>query len=160
MRKPARRRLYPMPIAESLIDSAAFTAMPAAGAGIVLRLLLHFWQTDCRPLPTADHELRAISRAHIATWTRWKGEALGVFESMRPELERYRAQRDANRESLRIVSWRGANTTQARAAKTALQPPDSPALATIARPITEAAHGPPSSPQSPSQARRFAQRTR
>ena len=60
MRK--RRRIWPMPV-EALIDSPDFLAMPAAGAGIVIRMALHFWQTDCRPLPVADHELRNIARA-------------------------------------------------------------------------------------------------
>ena len=32
--------------------------MPAAGAGILFRIILHFWQTQCRPLPNSGLRVR------------------------------------------------------------------------------------------------------
>jgi hypothetical protein len=81
-----------MPV-EGILDHPDFMAMPAAGAGILLRLLLHFWVTECRPLPVADHELRSIARAHAPTWRHWKPQVLRVFEAVRPSLESYYSQR-------------------------------------------------------------------
>jgi hypothetical protein len=85
---PKRQPLYPLPV-EGLVRNADFIAMPAAGAGMVIRLALHFWQTECRPLPVADHELMHVCRAHAPTWRRWKASVLSAFEAIRPELEAY-----------------------------------------------------------------------
>ena len=109
----ARRKLYPMPV-EGLIDSPDFLAMPAAGAGIVIRLALHFWATDCRPMPIADHELRNIARAHAPTWRHWKPQALRVFEQIRPALERYRYQRESKATTLTFAGRRGGAALAAK----------------------------------------------
>jgi uncharacterized protein YdaU (DUF1376 family) len=80
--------LFPLPV-ESILYHPDFIAMPAAGAGILFRLVLHFWQTECRPLPAADHELRSIARAHAPTWRHWRAQVLSVFDAVRPALEGY-----------------------------------------------------------------------
>jgi hypothetical protein len=66
-----RRKLFPIPI-EGAVDHPDFVAMPSAAAGSLFRIILHFWQTQCRSLPIADWELRSIARAHAPTWRRWK----------------------------------------------------------------------------------------
>ena len=60
----ARRKLFPIPV-EGILYHPDFVAMPATGAGIPFRLVLHFWQTECRPLPVADHKLRSIDASSL-----------------------------------------------------------------------------------------------
>ena len=130
-----RRKLYPMPV-EGLVDHPELLAMPAAGAGIVFRLALHFWQTECRPLPTADHELRAIGRVHTPTWRHWKASALRVFEDIRPELEAYWLRRSTKADTLRIAAHTAAVGRRARKKRTQLE---ASALATGAAPVEASA---------------------
>lgn len=103
----ARRRIYPMPV-EALYDHPDFIAMPAAGAGIVIRLLLHFWITECRPLPVADHELRAIGRVHTPTWRHWKAQAMTVVEALAPDMRTAYQSRVNGTHGLRISGWKRA----------------------------------------------------
>jgi hypothetical protein len=111
-----RRRIYPMPV-EGLVDNPDFIAMPAAGVGILFRLCLHFWLSECRPLPKSDDELQAISRAHRPTWRTWRHTVLKIFEAIRPDLEAYYALRESRRASLSI----GAHMTNAKRRAKALQ---------------------------------------
>jgi hypothetical protein len=60
----ARRKLFPIPV-ESILYHPDFVAMPATGAGILFRLVLHFWQIECRPLPVADHKLPSIDASSL-----------------------------------------------------------------------------------------------
>lgn len=75
-----------MPI-EGLVDHPEAMTLPAAAFGMLARLTIHFWVTECRSLPMADHELRSISRGHAPTWRHWKAIILGIFESIRPKME-------------------------------------------------------------------------
>lgn len=162
MRKPPRRRLYPMPV-ESLFDSPAWIAAPVALRGIVMSLCEHFWRTDCAPLPRDPDALFAIARAHRPTWSRHKATALALFESVAPELEAYWRRRESKTDQLALAAWRGGARNAARSARTALEASAPPPLVTLARPLTEAAQGPPKPPQtakSQPTAKRFAQRTR
>lgn len=125
-----------MPVT-ALIDSPDFLAMPAAGAGIVIRLALHFWQTECRPLPVADHELRNISRAHAPTWRHWKPTALKVFEQMRPSLERYHQTRTNGESAMRLVSYRAAMRNNAQRRTAALSSAHTPQPLSLSAPRRE-----------------------
>ncbi len=115
----ARRLVPPMPV-EGLIDHPEAMTLPAAAFGMLTRIALHFWSTECRPLPIADHELRGICRAHAPTWRHWKVSILRVFEAIRPELEsasRARENRRANliRLSQRSASMRRLNALRSKA---------------------------------------------
>lgn len=96
-----KRRIYPMPV-EDLYDHPDFIAMPAAGRGITASILLHFWVTECRPLPIADHELRAIGRAHAPTWRHWKPHVMAVVQALAPIMAQAREYRMANKHRLAI----------------------------------------------------------
>lgn len=148
-----------MPI-EAIVDSPDFIAMPSAARGILFGLLVHFWLTDCRPLPISDRELRSIGRAHVPTWKHWRGAVLATFEAVRPELEAYKRQRDTKANGLAIAAMRGGAATQTRRVLRALQAAAPPNPATLATPLREAALGPPQPQRDPSQPKRFAQRLR
>src|SRR5580704_1239825 len=108
-----RRKLFPIPI-EGAVDHPDFVAMPSAAAGSLFRIILHFWQTQCRSLPIADWELRSIARAHAPTWRRWKLQILNVFEAIRPELEAYRRLRESHATTIRFAGRRGGQTSAAK----------------------------------------------
>ena len=110
----ARRPVPPMPV-EGLIDHPEAMTLPAAAFGMLMRLTLHFWSTDCRPLPIADHELRGICRAHAPTWRHWKASILRIFEAIRPEWEAARRARENRVENLIRLSQRSASMRRVNA---------------------------------------------
>ena len=114
----ARRRIFPMPV-EKLLDHPEVLTLPAAGMGILTRLLLHFWQSECRPLPVADHELRSIGRAHAPTWRHWKPVVLRVFEAIKPELQAYLALRQTKATTIQMLGQRGASKVKVQALRAA-----------------------------------------
>src|SRR5208337_1323259 len=81
-----RRFVPPMPIADLFIDPRLL-AMPSAGYGITLRLLAHFWMSECRPLPGSSRELRYIARANPPTWRAHEATILAILHDFCPELE-------------------------------------------------------------------------
>jgi hypothetical protein len=126
------RKLYPMPV-QGILEHPDFIAMPAAGAGILFRLTLHYWQTGCRDLPKADHDLRAITRAHLATWSQWKAHVLRVFADVAPELARYHHERITKATTIKILANRGGGARAAQSARDRLA-----ASAPPLTPITDA----------------------
>jgi hypothetical protein len=118
-----RRRIYPMPV-EGILDHPDAMALPSAGYGMLLRLVYHFWQTMCRPLPVSDDQLYSIARAHRPTWRRWKPTIMRVFEDIRPELEAYFTLREARRTTLRFAGQKGGQTSVAKLRAKALHAPD------------------------------------
>ena len=99
----ARRAVPPLPI-ERLHDNLLFIAMPAAGTGLVFRLIAHDWVSECAPLPSADHDLAAIARAHRATWRRHRPSIVSILSDVLPALDRARAHRLARRQNLIAAS--------------------------------------------------------
>jgi hypothetical protein len=133
------RKIYPMPV-QSLMESADLARLPAAGAGIVFRLCLHAWQTMPHPLPIADHELRAIARAHQATWREHKALCMQVIAAWRPQALSYWNERERKATTLKFAGQLGR---AARTAKSVAQAID------IAAPTTETPQGPLIPHQSP-----------
>lgn len=82
--------------------------MPAAGFGMLMRLIIHYWMSDCAPLPTNGAELRAIARVHLPTWKQWGDTVSEIFTDLQPELVDYHAKRLRNKEQLKRLSARGA----------------------------------------------------
>ena len=123
----ARRKLFPIPV-ESILYHPDFVAMPATGAGILFRLVLHFWQTECRPLPVADHELRSIARAHAPTWRHWKAQVLSVLDAVRPALEGYYELRLNKKTTLSRLAHRRHSQQRLKASQDSLTDPASISL--------------------------------
>ena len=71
---------------------------------MVLRLVLHAWQTEGRALPTSDIELRSIARAHLSTWKTHRAAIMRVLDAVLPDLDRARAHRFARRQNLVLAS--------------------------------------------------------
>lgn len=75
-----------MPV-EALLDDPRALALPAAGFGMLCRILLHFWQTECVDLPG---HLESIARAHKPTW-RVHGKGIeAILSDLIPAIRRAR----------------------------------------------------------------------
>lgn len=122
----ARRRIPRMPV-EELIDHPRALALPAAGYGMLVRLLLHYWQTECKAVVEQEDEQRGISRAQRATWIRWRGEIIGIYREIAPKMKLALEQRNAQFEALRSLGDRGKATQ--RASRLIVAEKTAPALA-------------------------------
>lgn len=98
-KRSGRRRLYPMPV-EALIDDPLGITFPSAAFGMLAKLCLYFWNSECRPIPISDEHIRQIVGAHKPTWRRWNTQILEVFERVRPELESYFQSRETKASTL------------------------------------------------------------
>lgn len=103
-----RRNRPPMPI-EKLANHPEAMTLSAAGFGILMRLSLHFWLSECRPLPKVKDELFSIGRAHRPTWRRWKPCILRILAEITPDLERNWRARENRRDNLSRMSERSAS---------------------------------------------------
>lgn len=83
-----------MPI-EEICDNPIMLQLPAAGYGIVMRLLHHFWETDCAPLPTQTRELQSIARAHGPTWRNHYAQIRPLVKALTENMIVWRERRDA-----------------------------------------------------------------
>lgn len=108
-----RPKIFPMPV-EQLIDNPDFIALPAAGRGMLFTLMLYFWQTGCRPIPTSEAQLQHICRAHNATWYGHKDEILKIFLDVEPNLRHYYEVREGKHLSLQAASLAGLATRTKR----------------------------------------------
>ena len=87
----------------------------SAGAyGMLWRLLVQFWMSECRDLPTCEEELRSIVRAHRPTWAQHKGAVLTVFQDIKPVLI---AKREAWLNLRNGLSFSAQKAVKAREAK-------------------------------------------
>ena len=98
-----------MPV-EALVDHPEAMTLPAAAFGMLARLALHFHASQCRPLPTADHELMHIARAHAPTWRHWKARVLAILDDVKPGIEAYQRQCEGRRQGL-INAAHSSNAT-------------------------------------------------
>ena len=83
--KPTPRRLPAFAI-DMLTQHPLALTLPAAGFGMLCRLLFHFIATNCRPIPPEGDDLRGIMRAHRGTWTQHRESILAVFRDLEPQL--------------------------------------------------------------------------
>ena len=83
--KPLPKRLPAFAI-DMLTQHPLALTLPAAGFGMLCRLLFHFISTNCRPIPPEGDDLRGIMRAHRGTWTQHRNAIMVVFRELEPQL--------------------------------------------------------------------------
>ena len=83
-----KRQIFPLPV-QGIIDNPRFIGLPVAGRGILMTLVLHYWQTECEPLPEGGSELFSIARCHSTTWSNHRNTILRIFNEVKPELDKY-----------------------------------------------------------------------
>lgn len=115
-----RKRLLAMPVDE-LFNHPRWIALPAAGKGMAIAILEHFWRTDCAPLAANSNTLWPLCRAHNATWHTHKAGIIALFADLAPILAKSLADRRAGRDRLRIASTNGAAATKLRATLAAFE---------------------------------------
>ena len=97
-----KRKTPPFPI-ELLVQNPIVLTFPAAAFGILARVVIHYWLTDCRPLPTQPDELNSIGRAQRPTMKQWKPQIMAVFNEIQPELDsRFRAYQNRRANVIRL----------------------------------------------------------
>jgi hypothetical protein len=88
-----------------------------AALGTLWRLLLHFWMTDCAPLPDTDYALFLLSRSHKPTWASYKAEIREILADVTPELAEALALYRKRSSILRHLSDRGHSIQRATRVK-------------------------------------------
>ena len=100
-----------MPI-ELLANHPTALGMNGAAFGHLMRLALHFWLTDCRPLPVVDNQLYVLARAYPATWKANRDEIKAVLTEVTPVLAEAMALWRKRRSVLDHLSERGVSARQ------------------------------------------------
>jgi hypothetical protein len=88
-----------MPI-HLVMEDARALALHAAGAGMLARLAIHYWLTDCHPLPRSDYALCQLARAHKPTWYQERGTIRAILNDVLPLLAFERKQRQTREDNL------------------------------------------------------------
>lgn len=119
------RKIPPFPI-DLLVLNPIVLTFPAAAFGILARVVIHYWLTDCRPLPTQPDEFNSIGRAQRPTMKQWKPQIMAVFNEIQPELDkRFRAYQNRRANVLRLAeTGRTVYKLKALAKRYADQPPE------------------------------------
>jgi len=86
MTKPTPRRI-PSFALEILAHHPLAMTLPAAGFGMLCRLVFHFILTNCRPIPKTGDDLCGIMRAHRPTFNTHRADIMAIFNDLAPQLE-------------------------------------------------------------------------
>ena len=117
------RKSPKMPV-ELIAHHPKALALGNAGFGQLMRLILHFWLTDCAPLPTVDHQLYILTRGHIATWKANRVEIKEILQDVIPVLAKSHARASQHGKWLTELRGRAASAKRAaRLEKTINSPP-------------------------------------
>jgi hypothetical protein len=112
--KPTPRRLPAFAI-DMLTQHPLALTLPAAGFGMLTRLVFHFIATNCRPIPPEGDDLRGIMRAHRGTWTQHRESILAVFRELEPQLIDAQRLYDLRRAAITAAGESGRATQRLRA---------------------------------------------
>jgi uncharacterized protein YdaU (DUF1376 family) len=107
-----KRRIPDMPIEAIFLNPRLATLSPAP-FGMVMRILMHYWFTECRPLPKAEAEICAIGRTHRSTWTANKAEILSILDELQDAIKARREQKAGSLARIRALAHRGAEVRRA-----------------------------------------------
>jgi hypothetical protein len=83
----ARRKIAPIPL-EIVTDCPGAALLPPSAFGSLMRLVIHYWQADCRSLPANGDALYQLAGAHRYTWSIHKVEIMRIFNESAPALAR------------------------------------------------------------------------
>ena len=65
-----------------------------------MRIVSHYWLTECHPLPTTDHQLLVLARAHKPTWYQERDTIKAILADLCPQFERAYERRIFMRDNL------------------------------------------------------------
>ena len=119
----ARRKIAPIPL-EIVTDCPGASLLPAAAFGSLIRLVQHFWQSECRPLPANGDRLYALAQAHKPTWANHKAEIMRIFNESAPALAAALEHRQNKINGLNALRERGHAMARKRKLEKAIAAPD------------------------------------
>lgn len=90
-------------------------ALNSAAFGMLMRLVSHYWLTEGRPLPTTDHGLHVLARAHKPTWYEHRVAIKAILAELIPQFERARAAREARFANLSRLGDKGISSVRLNA---------------------------------------------
>ncbi len=101
-------------------------ALNSAGYGMLMRLVGHYWLTECHPLPTTDHQLLVLARAHKPTWYQERETIKAILADLTPQFQRAYERRIFMRDNLSRLRDKSASVRRlestARKALAATEP--------------------------------------
>ena len=103
-----------MPVA-GLYDHPEFIRATAATRGMICTLCLHYWLTECMPLPTQPARLFIAAGGDPRAWHYHKEVVLRIFNDIQPELDAYFDARERNKTTLHRLAARAKSGRKARA---------------------------------------------
>lgn len=109
-----KRKIHDMPVEEIYLHPQ-FIALPPAGRGMLFTLLLHFWFSDCAPIPTSPGDLYGVCRPNARVWMTHKDVMLRIFNDIRPGLIASLAEKKRRREMIQDLGERGRGVQRLRA---------------------------------------------
>jgi len=104
--KPTPRRLPAFAI-DLLAHHPLALTLPAAGFGMLCRLVFHFIATHCQPIPKMSDDLCGIMRAHRPTFNTHRADIMAVFRELEPQLIAAQAEYQRKREQVLAMGERG-----------------------------------------------------
>jgi len=112
--KPTPRRLPAFAI-DLLAHHPIALTLPAAGFGMLCRLVFHFISTQCRPIPKMSDDLCGIMRAHRPTFNTHKADIMAVFRELEPQLIEAQRLYELRRAAITAAGESGRATQRLRA---------------------------------------------
>jgi len=114
MTKPTPKRV-PSFALEILAHHPLAMTLPAAGFGMLCRLVFHFILTDCRPIPKIGDDLCGIMRAHRPTFNTHRADIMAIFNDLAPKLIEADRQYKQRREAVKAMGEKGRVSQRLRA---------------------------------------------
>lgn len=113
-KKPPPKRVPPFAL-EMLAHHPLAMTLPAAGFGMLCRLIFHFILTNCRPIPKTGDDLCGIMRAHRPTFNTHRADIMAIFNDLAPQLEAAEKHYKQRREAVTAMGEKGRAAQRLRA---------------------------------------------
>jgi len=133
MTKPTPKRVPPFAL-EILAHHPLAMTLPAAGFGMLCRLIFHFILTDCRPIPKIGDDLCGIMRAHRPTFNAHRADIMAIFNDLAPQLETADKHYKQRREAVKAMGEKGRAAQRLRALSNKPPRPNADAALAITAP--------------------------
>ena len=101
-------QFQPLPV-DFVAHHPGAIALPVAGFGMLMRIVIYWWITDCRDLPTNNDRLAIIAHAHRPTWASHRHEIMRIFGEIKDDLLLYRQERVRRHATLNRLREKGVS---------------------------------------------------
>jgi hypothetical protein len=88
--------------------------MSPASRGMAVSLIIHYWRTECAPLPTQPARLFVAAHGDPAGWHRHKDTILRLFSEIKQDLDFYMQSRKLRKSIMQGVQAKGVAVSRAK----------------------------------------------